>query len=77
MNLVLRPVKIKLMVLVTLEINFLFFSKTIVLFKANLWSYTSPTIRAKILDMRTAEKDETAPAISEFIEKPGNERVNN
>ncbi|XP_063408925.1 uncharacterized protein LOC134692405 [Mytilus trossulus] len=74
MNLELTPLKIKVLALVTLELQFLGFSKTIVLYKTTLWSYSTPTIRAKIIDKRKDEKDQTAPAIEEFIDKPGSGR---
>ncbi|VDI67222.1 Hypothetical predicted protein [Mytilus galloprovincialis] len=74
MNLELTPLKIRVLALVTIEIKFWKLSKTIVLYKTTLWSYSTPTIRAKIIDKRKDEKDQTAPAIDEFIDKPGSGR---
>ncbi|VDI76849.1 Hypothetical predicted protein, partial [Mytilus galloprovincialis] len=69
MDLEMIPIRIKLKVLITLEIIW-----SITLYKATLWEYSSPSITQNILNNRKDEKDKTSPVITEFIDKPGTER---
>lgn len=75
MYLELIPISLKLKALVTVDVSLIFKTITITLFKATLWQYTAPTIRAKLLDSRKGEVDKTGPAITPFIEDKDSERV--
>ncbi|XP_063408918.1 uncharacterized protein LOC134692399 [Mytilus trossulus] len=74
MDLDMTPIRLKLKVLITLEIPLLFTSIKITLFKATIWQYSSPTIRQNIISNWKKEKDLTGPVITEFIDKPGKKR---
>ncbi|VDI73733.1 Hypothetical predicted protein, partial [Mytilus galloprovincialis] len=74
MYLELIPISLKLMALVTIDVPLIFKTFTVTLFKATIWQYTAPTIRAKLLDIRTDEVDKTGPAITPFIEDLDSER---
>ena len=69
MYLELTPIEIRVLGLVTLEVNLLFVSFKKVLFKKQLWGYKAPTIRAKIVDTIKDEKDNSPPEIDSFIDQ--------
>ncbi|CAH1250560.1 FAT1 [Branchiostoma lanceolatum] len=63
LDLELIPLKLKLMALVTVEVNLLVGTITETLFKADLWKYTTPKITMRILDLSTKEEDNSPPEI--------------
>ena len=71
MFLKLTPIKLKLKVLVTLEVNLLFTTITKTLFKATLWQYKAPTITKKMVDVTIEEKDDSPPIAKPVVVKPG------
>lgn len=76
MYLELTPIEIRLLGLVTLEINLLFTKIKKVLFQRQIWGYKAPTIRAKMVDTLKKEVDKSAPEIDSFVDKVTAERVN-
>ena len=67
MSLKLIPVKLRLLGLVTLEVNLLFTRIKKTLFKKNIWEYVAPTIETKIIDKHTKDKDLSPPAFEPVI----------
>ena len=62
MDLQLIPLHIILDVIVKIEVDLLFGTITKVIYKATLWTYTSPTINMNIFNLNNAEPDESPPA---------------
>ena len=71
MYLELTPIKLRLSALVTLEVDLLFTSFKKVLYKHDIWTYKTPTIRKKMVDTIKDEKDNSPPQIDSFIDKVG------
>lgn len=71
MDLELTPIKLRLIGLVTLEVNLLFAKIKKTLYSKNLWEYSTPTIRKNMIDVSTKEKDETPPQFSPVVNKKG------
>ncbi|XP_060596420.1 uncharacterized protein LOC132750448 [Ruditapes philippinarum] len=68
MDLELTPVSLKLSAIVTLDIDLAFFKFKKVLFNADLWRYSTPTIKTNMIDVSTKEEDESPPQFSAVIE---------
>jgi hypothetical protein len=67
MYLDLTPLQLQLTGRVTLEISLPWGIKLrLTLFSAVIWRYRTPTIRKKIFDNRSGEKDYTPPEVSSF-----------
>lgn len=69
MDLELTPVKLRLIGLVTLEVHLLFITIRKTLFSMDIWHYTAPTIRKRMIEVSTKEKDETPPQFSPVISR--------
>jgi hypothetical protein len=61
MDLEMIPLKLKLMALVTLEINLAFVTVKKTLFKKNIWEYSTPSIRTNIFTVNTKDEDKSPP----------------
>jgi hypothetical protein len=68
MDLVLTPVSLRLKALVTLKIKLIFVTFRKVLFKFDIWRYSTPSITARLIDVSTKEQDESPPEFSPAIE---------
>lgn len=62
----LTPIKLRLYALVTLEIDLLFGSIKLTLFKTKLWQYQTATIRKLLIDNSKAEEDTSPPELQSF-----------
>jgi hypothetical protein len=71
MYLELTPIKLRLSAVVTLKVDLLFKSFRKVLYKHDIWTYKTPTIRKKMVDTIKDEKDNSPPQIDSFIDKVG------
>ena len=69
MTLKLIPVKLRLLGLVTLEVNLLFVKIKKTLYQKTLWQYTAPTLEKRIIDKHTKDKDLSPPAFAPVITK--------
>ncbi|XP_064646203.1 uncharacterized protein LOC135499389 [Lineus longissimus] len=61
MDLEIIPLKLKLIALVTLEVDLAFVTIKKVLFSMNLWEYTAPSIRTNIFTVNTKDEDKSPP----------------
>ncbi|KAK6192291.1 hypothetical protein SNE40_003784 [Patella caerulea] len=69
MDVELIPLKLRLLarVLVRIEIpHIVKFEK--ILFSSEIWEYTTPSIRSRLIDYKNEEKDTTAPTFSEYTD---------
>jgi hypothetical protein len=71
MDLELTPVRLRLIGLVTLEVNLLFAKIKKTLFSKNIWEYSTATIRKNMIDVSTKEPDESPPQFAPVVNKKG------
>ncbi|KAL5013969.1 hypothetical protein ScPMuIL_008239 [Solemya velum] len=71
MDLQLTPVSLALHALVTVEVKLPLISFIEILYKARLFSYSTPTINKRMVDTNKEEKDESPPEFSDFTNKLG------
>ncbi|XP_052806226.1 uncharacterized protein LOC128235445 [Mya arenaria] len=69
MDLEIRPLKLELFGLVTLEVDLLFDTYEKTLFKKRIWIYEMPKITKRVVDESTKEKDASPPIFSPVVSK--------
>ncbi|KAL3873866.1 hypothetical protein ACJMK2_036950, partial [Sinanodonta woodiana] len=71
MDLVLVPLRLELNALVTLEVKLLFVRVKKVLFRGQIWTYTTPEIRKNIINNIKEEQDSSPPEMTSAVKSDG------
>ena len=78
MDLVLVPIKLRLSALVGFKLWLPFVGDIRkVVFKVNLWEYSTPAIEKRMIDASTKEDDETPPEFTKVVKTSVSNRVLN